>query len=123
VTTFDDRELRELSASLGRAPAALIAEARAVVARGSNNIKKDARARVSDHPTWKRLESTITYEQVGLSSTIGYEDRGQGELAGIAEFGSAKHDPHPALFPATNAEAPKFSAAMSAAAAKALRLL
>lgn len=123
MSDFDFSEVRALSASLGRAPSALIAEARAVIARGSLNIKKDARARVSDDPTWKRLESTITYEQVGLTSTIGYEDRGQGELAGIAEFGSARHDPHPALIPAANAEAPKFTAAMSEAAAKALGLL
>ena len=121
--SFDDREIRELSVSLGRVPAAMVAEAAAIVAKGSVNIKTDARSRVSDHPTWKRLESTITFEQVGLTSTIGYEDRGQGELAGIAEFGSALHAPHPALIPAANAEAPKFTAAMGAAAAKALRLL
>ena len=119
---IDDRELRELSASIGRAPAALITGAVAVIAKGSNNIKKDARSRVSDHPTWKRLEQTINYEQVGLSSEIGYEDRGQGELAGIAEFGSAKHDPHPALIPAFREESPKFEQAMSAAAVKALGL-
>lgn len=121
--SIDDHEIRELSVSLGRVPAAFVAEAAAVVAKGSLNIKNDARSRVSDNPSWKRLASTITYEQVGLTSTIGYEDRGQGELAGIAEFGSAKHPPHPALIPAADAEAPKFTAAMSAAAANALRLL
>ena len=120
---FDDRELRTLSANIGKAPAILITEARAVIAKGSDNIKKDARSRVSDHPSWKKLEHTITYEQVGLESTIGYEDQGQGELAGIAEFGSARHDPHPALIPAVKAEEPKFLAAMTAAQRKALGTL
>lgn len=116
--SMDFSEVQALSASLGRASKGLVTEARTVIAKGSLNIKKDARARVSNHPSWKRLESTINYEQVGLSSEIGYDDVGQGELAGIAEFGSARHAPHPALMPAAKAEAPRFEKAMAEAAAK-----
>lgn len=116
--SMDFSEVQALSASLGRASGGLVKEARAVIAKGSVNIKKDARARVSGHPSWRRLASTINYEQVGLSSEIGYDDVGQGELAGIAEFGSARHAPHPALMPAVKAEAPRFEKAMADAAAK-----
>ena len=116
--SMDFSEVQALSASLGRASGGLVKEARAVIAKGSVNIKKDARSRVSGHPSWKRLESSINYEQVGLSSEIGYDDVGQGELAGIAEFGSARHAPHPALMPAAKAEAPRFEKAMADAAAK-----
>lgn len=121
MSDFDVSELRALSGSLGRASTAIINEARAVIAKGATNIKKDARSRVSDHPSWKRLESTINYEQVGLWAQVGYEDRGQGELAGIAEFGSARHAPHPALMPAAKAEAPRFEKAIGDVAAKVLR--
>ena len=80
--------------------------AAAVVAKGLLNIKKDTRSRVSTHPSWRRLAQTVSYDQVGLGGEVGYEDRGQGELAGIAEFGSARHAPHPALIPAAKDEAP-----------------
>ena len=114
-------DLERLSASLGRASGKLIDEAHKVIAKGSLNIKNEAREKVSDHPSWRRIAQTINYEQVGLSSVIGYDDIGQGELAGIAEFGSARHAPHPALMPAARAEAPRFEKAIGDAAAKALR--
>lgn len=124
--SIDDSELRALSASLGKVDGRLIPEARAVVVRAAVNIKTDARSRVSDHPTWKRLAQTITYGMAGNAhysqAEVGYEDRGQGELAGIAEFGSARHDPHPALIPSVKAEEPNFLAAMEAAVAKATKL-
>lgn len=124
--SIDNSELRALSASISRAGDRLIPEARVVVKRAAQNIKDDARSRVSDHPTWKRLAQTITYGMAGNAhfsqADVGYEDRGQGELAGVAEFGSARHDPHPALIPAFKAEEPKFLAAMEAAVAKAARL-
>lgn len=116
---FDFSEVETLASSLGRASAAAITAAHGVVAKGALNIKNDTRKNISDHPSWKRLASTVNYEQVGLAATVGYDDRGQGELAGIYEFGSAHHQPHPTLIPAAKAEAPKFEAAMLAAVTKA----
>ena len=118
----DLSEFDSLSVSLGRASAAVVAAERAVVEKALVNIKKDTRAAISNHPTWKRLESTVTYDVVGLSGEVGYEDRGQGELAGIAEFGSARHAPHPALMPSARDEAPRFEKATADVAAKALGL-
>lgn len=120
MSDFDFSDVERLSVSIGRASAAMVTEARAVVAKGLLNIKSDARERVSDHPTWKQLARTINYEQVGLSGEVGYDDVGQGELAGIAEFGSVRHAPHPALMPASREESPKFAKAMGDAAAKVL---
>lgn len=116
--SMDFSEVTALSRSIGRASSGLINEARKVVEKGALNIKTETRERVSDHPTWKRLEQKVNYEIVGLTAEVGYDDTGQGELAGIAEFGSARHAPHPALIPSAKAEAPRFEEALLTAAAK-----
>lgn len=113
----DLSEFKSLSAGLGRATAAMVAAERAVVAKALVNIKNETRAGISSHPTWKRLASTVSYDQAGLTGVVGYDDRGQGELAGIAEFGSARHAPHPALLPAARDEAPRFEKATADVAA------
>jgi hypothetical protein len=114
---LDLSEFKALSASLGRASAAMVAAEQAVVAKALVNIKKDTRKGVSSDPTWRRLASTVNYDQVGLDGTVGYDDRGQGELASIAEYGSARHAPHPALLPAARGEAPRFEKATADVAA------
>ena len=119
---IDLSEFAEVSASLGRASAAMVVAERAVVAKALLNIKNDTRKGISTHPSWAKLAPTVTYEQVGLSGVVGYEDRGQGELAGIAEFGSARHAPHPALLPAAKDEAPRFEKATADAIRKAIQL-
>src|SRR5690242_17498676 len=108
---LDLSEFKSLSASIGRATAAMIAAEQAVIKKALVNIKKDTRAGISTHPTWKRLAHTVSFDVFGLTGIVGYEDRGQGELAGIAEFGSARHAPHPALMPAARDEAPRFEKA------------
>ena len=120
MSNLDTSELQSLSASLGRASGAAATAAHAVIAKGALNIKNDTRKNVSDHPTWKRLAQTVNYEQVGLSAVVGYDDVGQGELAGIYEFGSVKRAPHPTLVPAFEREMPRFEKAMGDLAAKAI---
>jgi len=115
---IDLSEFKTLSASIGRASAALVAAESAVVEKALFNIKKGARENVSTDATWKRLAHTINYDKFGLTGVVGYDDRGQGELAGIAEFGSARHAPHPALLPAAADEAPRFAKASLDAVAK-----
>lgn len=114
----DLSELNTLAVSLGRASTRVVRDARPVVAKGLLNIKKDTRANVSDHPSWKRLGSTVNYEQTGLDGEVGYDDRGQGELAGIYEFGSAHRAPHPTLYPAAARELPRFEKALGDLGAK-----
>jgi hypothetical protein len=116
----DFSQVSILAVNIGRATAAGITAAQGVVAKGALNIKQDTRKNISDHPSWKRLEQTVNYEQVGLSAVVGYDDQGQGELAGIYEFGSASRAPHPTLFPAAARELPKFEQAMSEVTGRAI---
>lgn len=116
--SMDFSEVAALSANIGRASTRMLREAHAVIAKGALNIKTDARENVSSHESWRRLEQTVNFEQVGLSAEVGYDDVGQGELAGIYEFGSARRAPHPTLYPAAEREAPRFERAMLDAAAK-----
>lgn len=118
--TADFREVDRLSVSIGRASAALVAAARPVVAKGLLNVKNDTRKNISTDPSWRRLPQTVSYDQQGLEGEVGYEDRGQGELAGIYEFGSARRDPHPTLYPAADRELPRFEKALADAAEKAI---
>lgn len=116
--SIDASELKTLSANLGRASGAVVQESRAVIAKGALNIKNDTREHISDDPYWKRLAQKVNFEQVGLSAEIGYDDEGQGELAGIYEFGSVKRDPHPTLIPAFDREVSRFEKAMGDLAGK-----
>jgi len=127
VSDFDLSEVQALSASIAATTGRLASEARSAVAKGALNIKTETRQNISDHPTWKRLAAAVNYDMAGnaaySTATIGYDDVGQGELAGIAEFGSVKHDPHPALIPALKAEAPRFEKAMGDIASKVMGAL
>lgn len=118
--SMDVSGLNRLSADLGKASAKTVTAARAVVAKGALAVKNDTRRNISGHPSWRRLASTVNYDIVGLSATVGYDDRGQGELAGIYEFGSSRRGPHPTLYPAADREAPRFEQAILAVGVKAL---
>lgn len=93
-----------------------------MLAKGALNIKNDTRKNISPHPSWKHLSSKVNYDLVGLRAIVGYDDVGQGELAGIYEFGSSRRGPNPTLYPAADREAPKFERAMIALGVKALGL-
>lgn len=125
-SNIDTSELQKLSASIASSSGRLPAEVRAAVAKGALNVKTDAREHISDSQTWKHLASTVNYDLAGNAfyseATIGYDDAGQGELAGIYEFGSVKRSPHPTLIPAFEREAPRFEKAMGDLAAKAVQL-
>lgn len=115
---FDMREVERMVVNLGRVSAKVVAAAHGVVAKGALNIKTETRENISDHKSWKRLAQRVNYEQIGLFAVVGYDDAGQGELAGIYEFGSAHHAPHPTLYPAAARELPRFQKALGDVAAK-----
>lgn len=106
-------DLNRLAVDIGVASKAAVPAVRAALKKGAQNIKYEARSNVSSHPSWKRIGSTINYSESslggswGLSVEVGYDDRGQGELAGIYEFGSARRGPHPTLMPAFETESPR----------------
>lgn len=118
------RDLQRLSYGLGVALARVPVEARGVIKKGAQNIKDDARGRVSQHPSWRHIASSISYDVQGNAfysrASIGYDRSGQGKLAGIYEFGSARRRPHPTLMPAFEAEKPRFVAEMDKAVKRAL---
>lgn len=122
--SFDLSEVQAYAARLPATTQAVPSIARTVVTKGALNVKNEARGAISAHPSWKRLAQTINYQMTGNKSfsqaEIGYDDVGQGELAGIAEVGSSRHAPHPALFPAFEAEVPRFEKAMGEAIGKAI---
>lgn len=111
--SVDVSQVERFAADLGDLDHRLVPEVQKVVFKAAMNVKDDARSRVSDHPSWRRLSASLNFDIRGLSAEIGYDDAGQGELAGIAEFGSARHAPHPALIPAAEAEAPRFESALA----------
>lgn len=124
--SMDISELSALSVDLGRASGKVAVGARGVIAKAALNIKNDSRRQVSQHPSWKHIAATLNYDITGVSAdggvsaTVGYDDVGQGELAGIYEFGSSRRAPHPTLFPAAEREVPRLEAAMTTLAAKAI---
>jgi hypothetical protein len=117
---FDFSEVQALAVSLGRVSSAVVGEARQVVAKAALNVKEDTRKNISKNDYWKRLEHKVNYDLVGLTAVVGYDDTGQGELAGIYEFGSSRRAPHPTLYPAAEREAPRFEKALGDIAGKAL---
>ena len=115
----DFSEVERLVVNMGRVSAQVVTAAAGVVAKGALNIKNDTRKTLSTNPRWKRLAHTVNFDQSGLSAVVGYDDVGQGELAGIYEFGTATRSPHPTLYPAAERELPKFEKAMAVAIVKA----
>lgn len=111
----DTSQVEEFAHDLGRVAGAVVPAVRPVLMKAAQNVKDDARAAVSGHPSWKRLAHTINYDMYGLEAEVGYDDQGQGEVAGIYEFGSARRSPHPTLIPAAERETPRFVEALDKA--------
>lgn len=103
-----------LSASLGRIPARLVAEVHGVVTKGAVNIKNSMRDDVESSRHFRRIAPTISFDQVGLSATIGPEKRRAGNLANIAYFGGARGGGGTVRDPqrAADEEAPRFEKAL-----------
>lgn len=115
--------LRELSVSIRRVPAAVEDEVRAVIQKGSLNIKNQMISEARGHRHFPRLAGSITYETHILpGGIVGEIGPDKGVLAGIAYFGTSKPggktvpDPKGAL----DAEAPSIERFIAAAAARRL---
>jgi len=118
---FDMSELEQWSDVVARAPVATRLQARAVVSRGSLQIKNDARRRAPGGGAAKHYPASINYDitetPVMVEGEIGpAEGRRQWGLGNLLEYGSENNPPHPHLEPSLDAEAPKFIAACEALA-------
>lgn len=125
---FDFSAIDQLAGDLDKAIDRIPAGTRAVVQKGSLNIKTDWRRRWSGHPHIRQIVPTITYDTIETGSTVVGEigpDRARGPaaaLANIPEYGTVKNPPIPGGIPALAAEQPKFERAAQALAEKALGL-
>ena len=92
---WDTRELDVLSLDLSRAPNRMQRAAPKVFEVGANKIKKSLRRDASGHDYLESgFAETVNYDRLTpLVFEIGFDDVGQGELAGIAVYGSVNNAP------------------------------
>lgn len=122
---FDTAEVNQFADLLVKAAGAAPAETRKVVAKGALNVKTDSKRRASGFEHLRRVQAAITYETREtpgkVTAEIGPEqDRVQGNLAHIGEYGSPTSAPTPFMLPAGEAEEPRFAKAMEALAVEAI---
>lgn len=122
---FDDSEVTGLFRVIVKAEAGAQSDVAAIVKRGAQNIKDDARRRAPQGGHARRYPSSITYDTyqslTGPAADVG-PDKGkpQGPLGNILEFGSPTSGPHPHMRPAAEAELPKFGKQLEDLAVRAL---
>ena len=110
---IDASEVAKLEDAFDKAGALLLPAAKAVVAKGSLNIKKDWKARWSGFAHAPALPHAVTYDTKSgadvIESEIGPDKgRAQGALGNLLEFGSENNAPIPGGLPALSAEEPRF---------------
>lgn len=120
--TADTRELDAWAAVLEAAGADAMAEGAKVVAKGSLNIKNDARRMAPHGAHTPHYEASISYDvttgpgwiEGEVGPAAGRRQRGLGNLL---EYGGPRNAPHPHHEPALDAEGPRFYVAAEALAA------
>lgn len=110
--------LNELVADLSAAPAEVQAKSRAVVQKGANNVKEDARRLISGLAHAPAYPASISYDtdfvRGGWEGRVGPDkSKPQGALGNLLEYGSANNAPLAHLGPALDVEGPKFEQAMA----------
>ena len=126
--TVTSTGLHELKGVLDDAGDEIIPQGERLVGKGANNIKQDAKRRISGHPKLPGYPHTINYDVTTKGTLIDGEigpdlDRGgQAPLGGFAEleYGTPWSAPVPHLAPALEAEAPRFEKALGDFAVKLL---
>ncbi len=91
---WDDSELNRLGVDLSEAPGRAQRKAPAVFARGAFEIKNRIKRAAAGHRHLPQLDDHVSYDKLGLLDyEIGFDKRGQGNLANIAAFGSVNNAP------------------------------
>lgn len=88
--------------------------AKKVVGKGSLNVKRDAKQRISGYAHLPHYPRAITYEVTARGMTVTGEigprrDRTQGGLGSYIELGTVNNAPIPHLAPALDAEEANFT--------------
>lgn len=110
---LDMSELERWTQVLRDAPGEVRKQGRAVVARGSRNIKDGAQRRAPHGPHTRHYARSITYDvDQDINEIVGeigpQRGRPQWGLGNILEYGTRNNPPHPHLEPALDHEEPFF---------------
>jgi hypothetical protein len=122
---FDMSELESWGDDLRAAGPIAHVKGRAVVSKGSLNIKNEARKNAPGSGAAKHYPASINYDitetPVMIEGEIGpAEGRRQWGLGNLFEYGSENNPPMPHLEPALDHEEPKFYAAAALLAEEAI---
>jgi hypothetical protein len=121
----DTTGLNELVADLARAPGISLIKARQAMEVTARKVKDTQRELAPAGPHLPGYASTISYDIKnsfsGGEAEIGPRDVGQGELAGLLEFGGAKSGPHPHILAALDPHLADFERGIAIAAEQSLR--
>jgi hypothetical protein len=125
---FDMSNVRALQRHLARSIPLMRRDARAVVARGALNVKRDwaKNARQSSGRHAPAYPSSVSYDLLPIGpdvidAEIGPDKtRTQGALGNLLEYGSVHNPPHNDGGRALTAELPRFEAQMDVVAARGL---
>jgi len=123
MTSLDMSEVLAWARVLERAGDDVVDEGKKVVAKGSLNVKNEARQLAPRGPHIPSYASSIGYDVTTgagwIEGEIGpVKGRRQWGLGNLLEYGSANNPPHPHHEPALDHEEPRFIAACEALAAE-----
>ena len=92
---WDTSEVDRLAVDLSQAPGRIQRAAPKVFEVAANKIKKSLRRDASGHDYLQSgFAEKVNYDRLGgIAYEIGFDDVGQGELAGIAVYGSVNNAP------------------------------
>jgi hypothetical protein len=94
MTKWDTSELDRLTADLSGAPGRIQRQAPKVFEVAANKIKKGMIADATGHRHLRGLPAHVSYDRQGLLRfEIGFDKKGQGNLANFAAFGSINNAP------------------------------
>lgn len=121
---LDHRELDRFAADLLTVPTQVIPAILPTANRAGLNLKRRMGKDASGHSHLPGLASKVEYDVKATPSSVtvevGFRDEGQGELAGIAAFGSVNNAPVMDITAGLDEEAAKFTRFAAVAAVKVL---
>jgi hypothetical protein len=111
VTDVRVSGLSELTADLRKAADTVVEQAKKVVGAGCNNIKKDAKKRVTGYAHLPHYPRSISYDVTAAGLTVTgvvgpNHAKLQGGLGRVIELGTVNNAPIPHLAPALELELP-----------------
>lgn len=111
---FETSQLDALARDFLAAPAKVIPAIMPSAVRAANNMKRTLKKDSAGHSHLPGLASKVEYDiatsPTSITIEVGFRDEGQGELAGIAAFGSVNSAPVLDVTRGLTEEAPKFAA-------------